>query len=71
MRNAIESSIEVITSEGAFSVPDRGSRWKWDGPWWHLAIMFEMGEVARDSPVSCRQRVGAAQAWSLAEVRYY
>ena len=47
MRNAIESSIEVITSEGAFSVPDRGSRWKWDGPWWHLAIMFEMGEVAR------------------------
>ena len=47
MDNAIESAVEVISSEGAFSVPDRGSRRKWDGPWWQLAILYEMGEVAR------------------------
>ena len=45
--DAIESAIEVILSECAFSVPDRRSRRKWDGPWWQLAVLCEMGEVER------------------------
>ena len=47
MDEAIESAIEAISSERAFSVPDRGSRRKWDGPWWQLAILCEVGEVER------------------------
>ncbi len=47
MDEAIESAIEVISSKCAFSVPDQGSRRKWDGPWWQLAILCEMGEVER------------------------
>ena len=47
MDNPIESAIDVISSECAFSVPDRGSRRKWDGPWWQLAVLCEMGEVER------------------------
>ncbi len=47
MDKAVESAIEVISSEGAFSVPDQGSRRKWDGAWWQLAILCEMGEMTR------------------------
>ena len=47
MDEAIGSTIEAISSECAFSVPDRGSRRKWDGPWWQLVILCEMGEVER------------------------
>ena len=47
MDEAIESAIEAISSEHAFSVPDRRSRRKWDGPWWQLAILCELGEVER------------------------
>ena len=43
MDSAIESAVEVISSEGAFSVP--GSRQQMaasDGPWWQLATLCEM-----------------------------
>ena len=45
MQYEVESSIKVLASEGAFSVPDRQSRNKWDGPWWHMAILCEIGEA--------------------------
>ena len=44
---SMDEAIEAISSERAFSVPDRRSRRKWDGPWWQLAILCEMGEVER------------------------
>ena len=47
MDEAIKSAIEMISSKSAFSVPDRRSRRKWDGSWWQLAILCEMGEVER------------------------
>ena len=65
MDNPIESAIEVISSECAFSVPDRGSRRKWDGPWWQLAVLCEMGEGRTDSPVSRRQRVVRSSSTEL------
>ena len=44
MRGAIESSLDLLSADDVFSVPDRGSRRKWDGPWWHMATLCEMGE---------------------------
>ena len=44
---AIESSLEALASDEAFAIPDRKSRRKWSGPWWHMAILCEMGEARR------------------------
>ena len=47
MVNAIEHSMEVLGAEDAFAIPDRKSRRKWEGPWWHMATLYEMGEAKR------------------------
>ena len=47
MTNVVEESIAVISSEEAFTIPDRMSRKKWNGPWWHIATLCEMGEADR------------------------
>ncbi len=39
--------MEVLASDDAFAIPDRKSRRKWSGPWWHMATLCEMGEAKR------------------------
>ena len=34
----------LLASGEVFLIPDRESRRKWDGPWWHMATLCEMGE---------------------------
>jgi hypothetical protein len=55
MTNAIEQTMEVLTSTDTFSLPDKRTRKKWSGPWWHLATLFEMGE-AKQIPESTANR---------------
>ncbi|GIP22900.1 hypothetical protein [Paenibacillus sp. J22TS3] len=46
IRLAIEDSIRLLETTSDFD-EGRGemSRRKWDGPWWHMAALYEMGEV--------------------------
>ena len=44
MASPMRYSLALLASDGVFSVPDRMSRRKWDGPWWHMATLCEMGE---------------------------
>ncbi len=43
----IRTSIDFLDSDEIFHVPDRNSRTKWNGPWWHMAALYEMGESGR------------------------
>ena len=52
---SIELSTELLASAALFSVPDRRSRRKWNGPWWDMAVLCEMGEAQR-IPKSTTQR---------------
>ena len=55
MTSAMESSLALLASGEVFSVPDRTSRRKWDGPWWHMAALCEMG-LSRKIPRSAAER---------------
>jgi hypothetical protein len=68
IRYALEESIKFLESG-----PDMGmdrceeSRRKWDGAWWHMATLYEMGEVKR-IPKSAITRVKyflEAQTWPV------
>ncbi|MGF7047662.1 hypothetical protein J2T13_002167 [Paenibacillus sp. DS2015] len=46
IRYAIEESIRFLESTPDLAMDRCGdSRRKWDGAWWHMAVLFEMGEV--------------------------
>lgn len=47
MQRAYDLTLEVLDSDDVFHVPDRQSRKKWNGPWWHMAALYEMGESGR------------------------
>ena len=47
MASPMEASLALLASEKVFPIPDRMSRRKWDGPWWHMATLCEMGESRR------------------------
>ena len=47
LERAIDLSEEFLTSEDLFAIPDQMSRRKWNGPWWHMAALCEMGETQR------------------------
>ena len=44
---AISRTINFLESDDIFHVPDRQCRKKWNGPWWHMAALYEMGESGR------------------------
>lgn len=48
IRLAIEDSVQFLEFESHFTM-DHGeyTRRKWDGAWWHMAALYEMGEVKR------------------------
>ena len=45
--DAIFRTVNLLESDDIFHVPDRNSRMKWNGPWWHMAALYEMGESGR------------------------
>ena len=47
MQSAIDLTREVLESRDVFCIPDRNSRKKWNGPWWHMAALREMGISSR------------------------
>lgn len=48
IRLAIEESIQFLEFEPHFTmVHGEYTRRKWDGAWWHMAVLYEMGEVKR------------------------
>ena len=51
----MESSLALLASGEVFSIPDRTSRRKWDGPWWHMAALCEMG-LSRKIPRSAAEK---------------
>lgn len=62
---AISPSIDLLDSDDLFPIPDRNSRKKWTGPWWHMAALYEMGESGRipKSAVSRALKLLKAGAW--------
>lgn len=47
MQRAYDLTFEVLDSDDIFHVPDRKSRKKWNGPWWHMAALHETGMSGR------------------------
>ncbi|MBB3112466.1 hypothetical protein FHS18_004567 [Paenibacillus phyllosphaerae] len=47
IRLAIEESIRFLESGPDLDASGEYSRRKWDGAWWHMAALYEMGEVKR------------------------
>lgn len=43
----IQHSLEILASPDSFAVPERMSRKKWNGEWWHLVTICEMGYANR------------------------
>ncbi|WP_334072591.1 MULTISPECIES: hypothetical protein [Paenibacillus] len=44
---AIEESIRFLDSSPNLEVSGEYSRHKWNGAWWHMAALYEMGEVKK------------------------
>lgn len=44
---AIEDSIRFLDSSPNLEVSGEYSRHKWNGAWWHMAALYEMGEVKK------------------------
>jgi hypothetical protein len=44
----IEQSLRYLASEEAINTVKADAYWpKWDSPWWHMLLLYEMGEVKR------------------------
>ena len=63
--SAITTSMDFLESDDIFHVPDRNSRVKWTGPWWHMAALYEMGESGRipESAVTSALKLLKHGAW--------
>ncbi|MBD8500938.1 hypothetical protein [Paenibacillus arenosi] len=63
---AIEESIKFLECATNFTI-DHGqfSRQKWDGAWWHMAALYEMGEVTRipESAIVRAKHLLKTQVW--------
>jgi hypothetical protein len=60
---AIEPSVEYLASPAAAASLERDPYWpKWDSPWWHMALLGELGRAAQiparalDTLVDCTNR---------------
>ena len=46
LESCIENSINYLNSEAAIQSIERDAYWpKWDSPWWHMSVLFEMGHA--------------------------
>ncbi|MDO7905638.1 hypothetical protein Q5741_04335 [Paenibacillus sp. JX-17] len=48
IQSAIKKSVRYLESAPHFEKDCRElTRQKWDGAWWHMAALYEIGEVSR------------------------
>jgi hypothetical protein len=68
MQYAIEDSIKFLESYPDVPIELSGkSRRKWDGLWWHMATLYEMGEVKQipKSAIAKAKYILEAQTWPV------
>lgn len=68
IRHAIEDSIRFLESTPDLTMENCGdSRRKWNGAWWHMAALYEMGEVRQipESAIAKAKKILETQAWSV------
>jgi hypothetical protein len=59
----IETSVRYLASDAARRSIDQDLYWpKWDSPWWHMVMLFELGEARRIPAAIAEQMVGALRA---------
>src|SRR3989344_1894899 len=47
-KNELSKAIQYLESQGAIESIQSDPYWpKWNSPWWHMTLLWEMGEVAR------------------------
>lgn len=68
LRIAIQKSVQFLESASNMEL-DRceHSREKWDGTWWHMAVLYEMGEVKQipESAIARAKYLLQAQTWPI------
>ena len=48
IESAIASTVEYLGSDAAQRSLDQDTYWpKWDSPWWHMVLLYELGEARR------------------------
>jgi hypothetical protein len=68
IQRAIEDSIKFLESYPNLPIERIGnSRRKWDGLWWHMAALYEMGEVKQipKSAIAKAKYILEAQTWPI------
>lgn len=68
IQDAIEDSIKFLESYSDLPIEQSGnSRRKWDGLWWHMAALYEMGEVKQipESAIAKAKYILEAQTWPI------
>lgn len=68
IQHAIEDSIKFLESYPDLAIERIGnSRRKWDGLWWHMAALYEMGEVKQipESAITKAKFILEAQTWPI------
>lgn len=62
----LDASIAYLDSEDAVASIAEDSYWpKWDGPWWHMVLLFELGEARRIPERAVRAMVASLDALPL------
>lgn len=68
IRDAIEQSIRFLEINSDMAMDGGGySRRKWDGAWWHMAALYEMGEVKQipESAIAKAKHLLEAHTWPV------
>lgn len=69
---AIEASVAFLETTSHFEPEhDEDSRNKWDGAWWHMAALFEMGEIRRipESAIVQAKKLLRTRVWPVFVIR--
>lgn len=65
---AVEASVSFLENTSHFEFEhDEDSRNKWDGAWWHMAALYEIGEVGRipESAIMQAKNVLRTRVWPV------
>jgi len=62
----LAASVAYLSSPAAAASLARDPYWpKWDSPWWHMLLLFEMGEVAQIPPAVVRAMIDGLNAYPV------
>jgi hypothetical protein len=60
---ALDASVAYLESDAALASIAEDSYWpKWDGPWWHMVLLWELGEARRIPARAVRAMVASLDA---------